>query len=542
MNKPKVNYYVFLPVFLLLAGCIIFSVADNKTFVDLTVSLYYSILDQFGWLFLLTTVVMLIVCIWLYFSPFGETVIGGKKAVPLMDRWSWFTITLCTTIASGIVFWGAAEPVQHILNPPVSSGLAASSPQAAVFAMSTIYTHWTVLPYSIYTLTGLMFAFGYYNMKRKFSLGAAIAPLLKKEDNIWINSIIDIICVFALVAGLAASLGIGVLNISGGFSKLTGIEVNRGMWAVTIIIIVCMFMISSVSGIMKGVRILSNINTYFYIGMLLVILLFGGTVFILSFGMEGLGSFIDNFFSKALFTGAISNDPWAKDWPMFYFGNWMAWAPISAVFLGRIAYGRKVKEFIRMNLFATSAFSVVWFMIISGATVNMLFNHPGSGILEAYQMGYENVIYQLFQNLPLPAIMIPLYLFVVIISFVTASDSTTIAIAGVCSKGITLDSPESSQSLKIAWGVIIAALTWIMLSVGDGITGVKMLSNIGGLPALFFTIVVTVGAIKVGLHPGRYDKTSDEVEESIQHEITKDENNENSYQVNSSVGLLDEID
>ncbi|QSX08097.1 BCCT family transporter [Alkalibacter rhizosphaerae] len=273
---------------------------------------------------------------------------------------------------------------------------------------------------------------------------------------------------------------------------------GTGLWGFTILLIVVLFIASSVSGILRGVRILSNINLFFYLGMLGMVLLFGGTVFILSFGMEGIGAFVQNFVPRALFTGAISGDSWAQDWPMFYFGNWMAWAPITAVFLGRIAYGRTVREFIFMNLLATSLFSIIWFMIISGATINMYLNHPGSGILEAFQLGYENVIYQLLQNIPMSTVMIPLYLLVVLISFVTASDSTTIAIAGVCSKGITLDSPDSSKALKVVWGIIIAGLTWVMLFAGEGITGVKMLSNIGGLPAMFFSIAVIVGAIKVG--------------------------------------------
>ncbi|QSX08094.1 BCCT family transporter [Alkalibacter rhizosphaerae] len=224
MNNVRINYRVFLPVFLLLLGTIVFSLVDNEGFVALTTGLYYWILDKFGWMFLLTTFIMLMVCVWLAFSPFGKTKLGGAEAKPLMSKRNWFAITVCTTIAAGIVFWGAAEPIQHLLYPPESLGLVPGSPEAAIFSMSTIYMHWTFLPYAIYTLTGVMFAYGYYNMKRNFSLGAAIAPIIKNQDNPWINTLVDILCVFALVAGLAASLGMGVLNISGGIGKLTGVD------------------------------------------------------------------------------------------------------------------------------------------------------------------------------------------------------------------------------------------------------------------------------------------------------------------------------
>ena len=158
-----------------------------------------------------------------------------------------------------------------------------------------------------------------------------------------------------------------------------------------------------------------------------------------------------------------------------------------------------------MNLFVTALFSIVWFMIISGATVNQLMNNPTSGLINAYNAGYENVIYQLFKNLPLSQIFIPLYLAAVLISFVTAADSTTMAIAGICSKGIAPDSPEPPTYLIAVWGVIVAVVTWIMMSVGEGITGIKMLSNIGGLPAMFLIILVVISVIIISIHPERYN-------------------------------------
>ena len=143
---------------------------------------------------------------------------------------------------------------------------------------------------------------------------------------------------------------------------------------------------------------------------------------------------------------------------MYYFGNWMAWTPITAVFLGQISYGRTIREIIKMNLLLTALFSVLWFMIISGATVNILFNTPGCGLVEAYQLGYENVIYQLFKNLPMAELMVPVYLAAVLISFVTAADSSTVAITNLCcrqSKSETVDSPAY---LKVVWASLSVSL------------------------------------------------------------------------------------
>ncbi|WP_195269390.1 BCCT family transporter [Eubacterium sp. 1001713B170207_170306_E7] len=505
MKKKKVNSIVFVPAIILFCCCIFLAFYNNNIFSMLTSSLYSWILDQFGWLFILTTMAVFVACIALYFSPLGHIRIGGKKAKPTLSTWNWFSITLCTTVGSGIVFWGAAEPVQHMLYPPVSSGIEALSPDAAVFAMSTVFRHWTLLPYGLYTLMTVVFAFVYYNMKKPFSLGSVISPITSEKHEKSIGNIIDFICVFSLVFGLSASLYTAVLSINGGLNKIWGVDSDLLTWGIIIAIISCITLTSAVSGINKGIKYLSNINVYIFFIILAVILIFGGTTFIFGFAVESLGDFIVTFFKNSLFTGTAANDPWAKSWTMYYFANWMAWTPITAVFLGRICYGRKIKEIILMNLLVTSLFGILWFTIISGATVNSLMNNPSSGLIDAFNTGYENVIYQLFNNLHLDTFLVPLYLVAVLISLVTASDSTTLAISSLCSSGISPDSLEPPKFLIVIWVAVVGIVTWIMMSISEGITGIKMLSNIGGLPAMFLIILVIVCAVKIAISPQKYN-------------------------------------
>lgn len=495
MKYRQIRWGVFLPPAILFIGCILWNLCDGAGFSALATAFYDWILNYFGWAFLLTAVVSLGVCVWIYFSPLGRVRIGGPTAKPKLTNWNWFTVTLGTTIAAGIVFWGAAEPVQHILYPPESSGITAMTAESARFAMAAIYRHWTVLPYAMYTLLAVMFAYGCYNMKASFSIGSMMAPLISEKRRGRINGLIDVVCVFSLVTGLSASLGIGTLSINSGLGRLFGLPSNPAVWLVIIVLVGGISVISAISGIKKGITLLSNINVGIYIFILLFILCFGGTLFIVSFGIEGAGEFLDTFFSGALFTGVLEHDPWTKNWTMYYFGNWMAWTPITAVFLGQISYGRTIREIIKMNLLLTALFSVLWFMIISGATVNILFNTPGCGLVEAYQLGYENVIYQLFKNLPMAELMVPVYLAAVLISFVTAADSSTVAITNLCCRQSESETVDSPAYLKVVWGVIVGIVTWIMMGIGDGLTGIKMLSNIGGLAAMFLIIGVIASAV-----------------------------------------------
>ena len=156
-------------------------------------------------MFSLCAFLSLCLCIWICFSKFGKVRIGGSKAEPLMSMWNWFSITICTTIAIGILFWSTAEPISHYAGLP-SKIAEPNTPAAATFALSTMYLHWSFTPYAIYCVASLMFAFAYYNMKKPFSLGSTVTPLIGDLATGKGGNVIDAVCLYALVAGMACLL------------------------------------------------------------------------------------------------------------------------------------------------------------------------------------------------------------------------------------------------------------------------------------------------------------------------------------------------
>ena len=501
MNKIKP--IVFWPPVVLLTGAVLLSFIDLDSFSKVAVSTNNWIIENFGWLFSITAVVVLAVCIWIYFSPFGNVRIGGADAKPLLSNFNWWMITLCTTIAVGILFWGAAEPMYHLVSPPESLGIKPNSPQAAIYAMSTMYLHWTIVPYALYTLPPLMFAFAFYNMKKPFSLSSTVFPLFgQKVMGKW-GQVIDAICLYTLVAGMAASLGTGILTLAGGIDYIFGIKSNKFIWAIITLSIVAAFLTSAATGLMKGIKFLSNLNTKIFFIIIAFTFIFGPTKYILGLGTESLGAFISQFFEKSLFTGASASDQWPQWWTIFYWANWLAWAPVTALFLGRISYGHTVKEFIVVNLFTPAIFSGIWMAIFSGTSIFMEMN--GLGLAKALtEKGPEAVVYAMFSNLPLSKIVIPFYLFIAFISFVTAADSNTTAMGGMSTTGISPESPEPSLGIKLVWGIIVGAVAWVMISFA-GVDGIKMISNLGGFPALLLEIAIVIALVKVAINPRKYD-------------------------------------
>ena len=159
---------VFFPPVIFLVLTICFSLYDNEAFKAIALNARQWILEQFGWLFSWSTTAFLIILIIVYFSPLARIRIGGKDAQPILTKWRWFAITLCTTIATGILFWGTAEPLYHLHSPPAGLGFLSAGPEALEFSMSTMFMHWSFTPYGIYTLTALVFALSYYNLKHTY--------------------------------------------------------------------------------------------------------------------------------------------------------------------------------------------------------------------------------------------------------------------------------------------------------------------------------------------------------------------------------------
>ena len=415
----NLRHFVFWPAFGLLSFALIFSLIDNAGFLALMKNLNANLLQYFGWLFSISTLLMVFVCVFLWFSPIGKIRIGGKDAKPLLSRWRWFSITICTTIATGILFWGTAEPMYHYSGPPASSGIAANTPEAATFAMSTMYLHWSFTPYAIYSIPTIMFALAFYNRKAPFSLASMLFPFFKSYRNPEINPpqnlsrVVDSICLFALVAGMAASLGAGILTLAGGLDNIFGINKNNWVLLIICLVTVMAFIISASTGLMKGIRILSNINIIGFMAIALFIFFWGPMGDILRISGNGLVDYGSTFFEKSLYNIVHPEDSWANSWTVFYWANWMAWAPITAMFLGRISKGYTVREILVFNWIIPSLFAIIWMSIFSGTALSYQMAGEVNLVNALNSTGAESVIYGIMDQYPLIKIL-PLF-FVIIV-------------------------------------------------------------------------------------------------------------------------------
>lgn len=488
---------VFWPTFSILLTAVVWSFVDLEGFLSITKGLNSWILDSFSWLFSLSSFYMLVLCVVVWFSPLGKIRIGGEHAQPLLSKPRWFMITLCTLLAVGILFWTIAEPIYHLNGTPESLGLKNGSPDAALFAMSTMFLHWTFTPYAIYAVPALTFALAFYNRRLPFSISSTLQPVLGD----WVlgkgGQIIDAMALYALVAGMAATLGTGALTIAGGVGEFIDVKTSPLLLGLIIAAIVITFILSAASGLKKGIARLSAINSWLLLFIGLFVFIFGPTVYILTLGVESIGAYLSNLIEMSLFTGAAAGDKWPQWWSIFYWALWFAWAPIGALFLGKIAKGHTVKDFILVTLVYPSLFNIVWISIFSGTALQLEMAGEGGTLNKILNdLGVEKLLYHVFDQLPLSGLMTALLIFVAFISYVTAADSNTDAIGDLCTDGFTAESSEKAGlSMKVLWGSIIGVVSWTMVS-SVGIDGVKMLSNLGGLPAMTIIIMTSFTLVR----------------------------------------------
>jgi len=489
----KLRGSVFYPSFLLLTAAVGAAVYFEDRFLSSLSSANAFLLSKTGPGIQTAVLLMVITCATVPFTPLGRLKIGGAEAVPFLSKTKWFAIVLCTTVATGILFWATAEPIFHFAEPPENSGIEPESADAAQFSLATLFLHWSFSPYAIYTVPALVFAVGYYNKKKAYSVGSALFSLPfagGRKSGIGLDNL----SLFALVMGMAASLGAGILTLKGGLDRSfdTGMH-DTALSGLIALSIVAAFTISASTGLMKGIKNLSLLNFYIFIALMIFVVLTGFPSAYALFG-PALKTYVTGFFGMSL--SAFDSPEWSNAWTTFNWTNWMAWAPVTALFLGRLAYGRTVREFMLVNWLLPSLFAVVWMTVFGGNVLHLQLEGLEDFTGALATSGPESLTYLLFEALPFAPVIIGIFLFAVFLSYTTAADSNTEAMGGISSTGISPESPSPPVYIKITWGALIGFTAFIAINFA-GIDGIKMLSNLGGFPGAVIIFLSLVSLVKM---------------------------------------------
>lgn len=483
--KYRTDKVVFLCTGTLVLGFILWGLISTDSLRSVSEVVLQWVVDNTGWLFSILAAIILLFMLFIGLSRYGNIPLGRDNEEPEYSFGSWIAMMFSAGMGIGLLFFGPYEPMIYFTNPAPHSSAKAGTYQALNDAMSQTMLHWGLNAWAIYALVGCAIAYGTYRRGRVPLISSIFVPLLgHKFAEGGIGKVIDMLAITTTLFGTCASLGMGALQIARGAELVTGIGRigNAGLFAI-ISVLTAAFIASAVSGISRGIRMLSNINMGLAFCLMAFIFFAGPTVFILNLVPSTLMSYLSDLF------GLLSTSPsygpeagqFVSAWTVFYWAWWISWSPFVGLFIARISRGRTLRQFVTGVLIAPTLVCLISFCIYGGTTMYMQINGTDMPLDD----GAEMMLFALLGNLPLTKITSLIAMICLAIFFVTSADSASVVMGSLSQQG----KPVPDRKITVFWGLCLAGIAVVGMLVGgqDALQGMQNLIIVTSLP---FAIIV----------------------------------------------------
>ena len=495
---------------------VIFGATATETASTVFTTVKDAIIGGLKWYYIAVVAGFLFFVIYLMFSRFGHIRLGDDDDRPEFSRFSWFAMLFGAGMGIGLLFWSIAEPIYHFQSNPFVTEATAASTKAQI-AMRLTFFHWGLHPWAIYVIVGLTLAYFHFRKKLPLTIRSSLYPLIGERIYGPIGHAADVLAVFGTIFGIATSLGLGVQQMTTGLFHITGWDVfvtpvldeagnqvmrDSGEPAVTgaigtqlvlIAVISAVATLSVVSGVGRGVRILSELNLWLTILMALFLISFGPTAYLLQFYLQSLGDYAQAVIPLSLWTDANGQSQWQSWWTAFYWGWWIAWAPFVGMFIARISKGRTIREFVLGVLLVPTVLAFLWLILFGGTALHIQLFGAG-GISAAVQDDVTLALYQTLEamNAGIAGYGAAIVATVLLVTyFVTSSDSGTLVITTLLAAG----DPEPPMVHRIVWGFGEGLVAAVLLLAG-GLTALQTASIAAALPFSIIMLAMIYGLIK----------------------------------------------
>ncbi|MBV5288208.1 MAG: BCCT family transporter [Methyloversatilis discipulorum] len=437
---------------------------------------------NFGWFYLWVVLALVLMALLLAVSRYGDLKLGDEDEEPEFSIGAWFSMLFAAGMGIGLVFWGVAEPISHYGAPP--PGIAAGTPEAANAAMRYAFFHWGLHPWAVYSVVALAIAFF------QFRRGGPALVSVATEALPWpwvrrLSVLFNVLAVVATAFGVAASLGIGALQINSGLNAVFGVPVGIVPQLTIIAITTVLFLGSALTGVDRGIKWLSSLNLVVAALLALTVFVLGPTVAIIDTFTNTLGNYLSEFVRMSLRMTPFRDSGWVSGWTVFYWAWWVSWSPFVGLFIARVSRGRTIREFIVGTVLAPSLAAFVWFSVFGGAALHMEI-WQSVPISEAVKADVSTALFAMFDAMPGGALMSAVAVVLVLVFFVTSGDSATLVL-GMMSTG---GNPDPSGRVKLMWGLLVSGIATSLLLAG-GIKAVQTATIVFALP---FTVVILLMA------------------------------------------------
>jgi len=458
--------------------------------------------SQFDWVFMLAGNIFVVFSLLLIVTPFGRIRLGGDDAKPDYSYAGWFAMLFAAGMGIGLVFWGVAEPISHygaslggtalgdggVRTDWAPLGAAANDPEAAKsLAMAATIFHWGLHPWAIYAVVALALAYFGYNKGLPLTMRSVFYPIFGEATWGPIGHVIDVLAVFATIFGLATSLGLGAEQALAGLNHLFGFGISDGSKVLLIVLITAFALVSVVAGLEKGVKRLSEVNMVLAAALLILVLIVGPTLAILTGFFSNIGSYVVNLPALSGVIGRQDTN-FMQGWTAFYWAWWISWSPFVGMFIARVSRGRTIREFVICVLIIPTIVGALWMSVFGGAALDQVMSGAGEAVSAA---GLELKMFVMFESFPLSGLLSFIGIVLVIVFFVTSSDSGSLVIDSITAGGKT-DAPTAQ---RVFWCVLEGAIA-IALLLGGGLAALQAAAIATGFPFAIVLILMCISLFK----------------------------------------------
>ena len=453
---------------------------------------------------------LLVFCLALIVSPLGAIRLGGKNAKTEFSRLSWFAMLFAAGMGIGLMFWGVAEPMAYFTGwAGTPFNVEPWTDEAAGLAMGAKVYHWGLHAWAIYAVVALALAFFSFNCGLPLTLRSAFYPILGERCWRWPGHVIDTFAVLATIFGLATSLGLGASQVSAGLAMLVGLEDGLNTKVSIIILVIFVTILSVVRGLDGGIKILSNTNMLLAAMLLLFVASLGSIADLFHWIFFTTENYVKNILPLSNSVGREDVD-WMRDWTVFYWAWWVSWSPFVGLFIARISKGRTVREFLSAVLVIPTVVTIIWMSVFGMNAIEQA--QAGIGSLANGVSSISLATFQMLENLPFAEITTAVGILLVLIFFITSSDSGSMVIDSITAGG-KLNSPVAQ---RIFWAVIQGLIAGVLL-YGGGEHALKALQAgtiATGIPFTLVLLLISVSLFK-GLASSLKEEKKMTVEKSI---------------------------
>ncbi|MFC7369421.1 BCCT family transporter [Vreelandella zhaodongensis] len=492
------NARVTLVAIIMVAAALAYGAFYTEHLADVLERMRSTLNPFLEWYYVLLVAFLLFFMIWLGVGRYKNVRLGGDYEQPEFTFFSWVSMLFAAGTGVGILFWAVAQPIlQFQENPFIGEGM---SPEAARVAMRLTYFHWGLNGWAIFSFVALVLAYFAYRRDLPLTVRSGLEPVLGKHNHGIMGDMVDLLAVFGTVFGIATTLGLGVQQMNAGLSAVFGLESSVTLQLLITAVIMSVATFSVVSGVKRGVRLLSEANFWLSIAVVGFMLLFGPTQYLIALTIESAGDYLQNIFGMTFHTNATVSDGWQSEWTVFFWGWWLAWSPFVGMFIARVSRGRTFREFVMGVLLVPTVITIIWIGLFGGtALYHELFG--AGGIVQAVD---DNVATALFatvgaMNLGIIGVGLSAVLVVLIATYlITSANAGTLVINTILAGG----DPEPPTAHRIIWGAVLGMLTAVMLLAG-GLETLQSAVIMAALPFSVVVILMVLGLLKA-LHSERF--------------------------------------